>query len=228
MNKKFIWLLILVVLINVAYFIIKNSFSEDIIIISENKKMFYQMEEHKSEISVQIPATPYQKLNSSIYSYLEDIVLNFKKSIKDYSIQPDFNYTLFIDYEEYFYKDIITIVFYIETYLGGAHPNHEIMSFSYDARNGEFIDIATLEKSDPMILSKISFLSRKALKQNEKIVSYSMMIEGTKPLKENFSKFAFTNEGLKLFFQRYQVAPYSSGDISIIVPYNSIPLKISV
>lgn len=228
MNKKFIVLIILFVLINIVYFVIKDPFYEDIITISGNEKMFYQREEHKSEISVQIPVTPYQKLNSSIYSYLEATILNFKKSIKDYSVQPDFNYTLFIDYEEYFYEDIISIVFFIETYLGGAHPNHEIMTFSYDTVKREFIDIETLEKKDPMILTKLSSFSRKALHQNPKIVSYSMMMEGTKPLKENFSKFAFTNEGLLLYFERYQVAPYSSGDISIIVPYDSISLKTSV
>lgn len=228
MNKKFIMLLVLVILINIVYFTFKDQFYESIVTVNENEKMFYQKEEHKSEISVKIPVTAYQKLNNRVYLYLENTILDFKEQIKDYSIQPDFVYTLFIKYEYYFYKDIISVVLYIETYLGGAHPSHKIMTFSYDTKNDEFIDITSLENEDPMIISKLSSLSRKALKQNEKIVSYSMMMEGTKPLKENFRRFAFTKEGLKLFFQRYQVAPYSSGDISIIIPYNSIPLKISV
>ena len=35
----------------------------------------------------------------------------------------------------------------------------------------------------------------------------------------NFNTFALTNDGLLIFFGRYQVAPYYKGEFEVLIPY---------
>ena len=51
-----------------------------------------------------------------------------------------------------------------------------------------------------------------------------MILDGTLPKKENFSNFAFTDNGLLVFFNRYQIAPYSYGSFNIIIPYSDFDI----
>lgn len=49
-----------------------------------------------------------------------------------------------------------------------------------------------------------------------------MFFEGTRPKKENFINFAFTKDGILLFYPYYQIAPYSEGEFNVIIPYDNI------
>ena len=46
--------------------------------------------------------------------------------------------------------------------------------------------------------------------------------EGTKPLIENFSLYYFDKDGLHLTFPPYQVAPWASGPIKIVIPSSKL------
>ena len=79
-----------------------------------------------------------------------------------------------------------------------------------------------LIEKNPNILEKFSKGSRNKLLYNKNIIDTNIMLEGTKPTKENFSNFVLSNDGIILFFKYYQVAPYSQGEFKVTIPYNSI------
>ena len=90
-----------------------------------------------------------------------------------------------------------------------------------------YTDLADFSRCDVLflcapVIKNVAYLEkvRKILKKDPKITGYSMMINGTEPKKNNFNDFCFTDKGLIIFFNRYQVAPYSSGSFVITVPYN--------
>ena len=60
---------------------------------------------------------------------------------------------------------------------------------------------------------------------NDKVV-FDMMIDGTKSIKDNYKYFNITSDGLIIYFNRYQIAPYYYGDYSITIPYNYLDLSI--
>ena len=60
---------------------------------------------------------------------------------------------------------------------------------------------------------------------SEKIVN-DMMLEGTTGAKENYQRFNLSNDGLIIYFERYQIAPYYYGDYSITIPYQYLELTI--
>ena len=77
-------------------------------------------------------------------------------------------------------------------------------------------------KKNPDFLEKLSTIIRKELLSNAKVSNTSMLLEGTKTVKENFTKFAFGKKSFLVFFQPYQISSYSSGSFVVEVPYSKI------
>ena len=68
-------------------------------------------------------------------------------------------------------------------------------------------------------LSKISNYVKKELLSHPGGVS-DMIEEGTVSDYPNYRNFYYNDRGLVFIFEQYQVAPYSSGIIEVIVPYS--------
>ena len=215
--KKYYYVfLILVVIILLINIFIKNEDINIIKVSNENNNL------HNYKINVDYPKTSYSKLNNLIKEKIDMYINTFKGDIKNEYVDKNQYYTLNINYNSFIYEQYISYVFYIEYSTGGAHPNHNIWTITYDTKLNQVITIDDLIKKDNNILNTLSNISRSELIKNKNIVNINMLMNGTKNIKENFSKFAFSNKGLIIFFDRYQVAPYSSGDFSITVPYNKI------
>ena len=92
-----------------------------------------------------------------------------------------------------------------------------------------FININDLINIDKNILIKLSNISREELLRN-KVLSNSdvkeMLMDGTNPKTDNFKRLALTDEGIIIFFERYQIAPYYFGDYNILIPYSKLNLNI--
>lgn len=185
--------------------------------------------DNKYIIKIYFPITNYTKLDKEINKEINKYITDFTSNINNYSYQNDIYYTLYINYDRYDYQNYISVAFYIESFLGGAHPNHIIKTIVFDKNRNKIITIDDLIKQNKNILDKLSNISRKELNKNGKYnsskYSYDLFIEGTKPIKNNFNNFTFTNNGLKIYFNYYQIAPYYFGEASIVIPYNDLNLK---
>ena len=172
-----------------------------------------------TDIKVKYPIYEYYKLNKVI---TENINYYLKDNIDNY-------YFLYIDYKDYEYKEYISIVLYISYFTGGAHPNYEIKTINYNKNINKFIDIDDLINRDKDILNKLSIYSREYFSNNDMFndkVVFDMMIDGTKSIKDNYKYFNITSDGLIIYFNRYQIAPYYYGDYSITISYNYLDLSI--
>ncbi len=222
---KYQIIILLLVLFNLVV-VVKNQdkyiMSEYVMATTNQEKKLDVQDEHQYKMRVYYPTTDYDILNKEIANKMSSYVSNFKKDIEGIEVQPNQYYTLIILYDQYQYQDYISYVFYIEIYNGGAHPNHEIWTITYDTKNGKIVTIDDLITTNSDILNIFSDVSRKQLITNPDIVDMAMMMEGTKPIKENFSNFAFSKRGILLFFPQYQVAPYSSGSFVVTVPYQQV------
>ena len=52
-----------------------------------------------------------------------------------------------------------------------------------------------------------------------------MLKEGTLPILNNYKNILFSDKGLIIYFERYQIAPYYFGDYSITVPYKLLNIE---
>lgn len=177
----------------------------------------------KNEINVSYPRTKYPLLNDDITKKIKAIInefINYSKTELEYN----FTYTVDITYEEFTFNNYLSFVFYTSVYTGGAHPDNKIFTINYDILNNKIITIESILKENT--LKNLSTESRKILLQNKEIEkdkdSLSMLTEGTTPKKENFRNFIFTENGLIIYFEQYQIAPYYKGSFKVLIPYNKI------
>lgn len=214
---KLKYLIILFLIINIIFYI----YIINVKAISNNE---YKIEEKSNnyKIIVYYPKTDYSKLNNVINDKVYEYIKEFKENVNNSDYPINQYYSLIILYDCYEYDNYISYIFRIEDYTGGAHPNHRIYTVVYDIKNNEIITIDDLINKNQKILDIFSENSREVLKSNDKITSSTMLYEGTKPKKENFTNFVFSKNGIILFFQEYQVAPYSQGEFNVILDYKKI------
>ena len=171
---------------------------------------------HPYKMHVDSFYTPIESLNRYVSEKLDEIKTSFLEEMKLATEQNNQIYTLNVTYDSYETEEYLSFVFYIETYTGGAHPNSEIWTVVWDKTNRL---IVTNESFTKDFLEKVSEEVRGDLLMNPKITSPTWLFEGTRPIKENFKSFVYTNDGLLFFFSPYQVAPYSSGLFETLVFY---------
>ncbi len=225
--KKYIILLVSIILLSLYIFNYKNY--------ENNKNIYYSVskintidDEHKNKINIYFPITNYDLLDKEINNIIDTYIKEFKDAINEYKIQENLYYTLYINYDEYTYKNYISFVFNIEMFTGGAHPNHFITTINYDTLNNKFINIDSLIDLNKNILNSLSKESRNILSSDKKFqINYNkdMMYEGTLPNKENFKNFVLTENGLKILFNYYQIAPYYYGETIINIKYEKLNIE---
>lgn len=113
------------------------------------------------------------------------------------------------------------------TYTGGLHPDQSALSVSYDIENGEYLTLGSIlnhidTKEDicDLVLEQLEDLD----------YQYSLFDGYEDVVRERFltdestdEAFYFTKTGLCFYFAPYELAPFSTGIISIEIPYSELP-----
>lgn len=117
----------------------------------------------------------------------------------------------------------------MEWYLrGAAHPSHSIDTYIFDYEKGTLVSLSDLFISGSPYLERLSVLSKDDLMQQsaQGDMGYrydeNMVNEGTSPLKENFARVLPIYDGLIIYFNEYQVAPYAAGPQQVVIPYSKL------
>lgn len=132
--------------------------------------------------------------------------------------------SLIVDFEtKHLSQRLLTLLIHGSEYTGGAHPNSFYYILAIDPKSGRKIPVEDFF-SGPKYLEQLSRLSAEALnKRTEELNTDSKWItEGTAPKADNFDVIWPGEDGLYILFTPYQVAPYSSGATSIIIPYSKL------
>ncbi len=200
--------------------------------LEKSKYVVKEMVEEEEYYSVRIyyPETKYKELNDEIFNFITNKLNDFKNDIgviNKEELSYKFNYD--VTFNSYEYGDYISIVIDTTYYSGGAHPNEYIKSFNYDIKENKMITIEDLIIKNKDIIAILSENSYNILKQEERIKKYSnekFLSGGTSKNQENFSNFAFSKDGLIIFFNKYQVGPYVAGSFEVKLPYDILNLEI--
>jgi hypothetical protein len=116
-------------------------------------------------------------------------------------------------------KDYISVLFYFYEYSGGAHPNTTTNSFNYDLNRNEALRLPDLFAPKANYLKTISDYCIKELK---KLKTVETAEEGAGPDLEKFKSWNIAPSGLRITFDRYQVAAYAAGDHEVVIPFATL------
>jgi hypothetical protein len=130
---------------------------------------------------------------------------------------------------EYADNDLISVSFLEGNFTGGAHPNYNYFTITYDLKNGREIKLAELFKPGAKYLAAVSAYATKDLQSRtmpesgENLgLAQDLFAEGAKPTAENYQNWNITKKGLMFTFDPYQVGPYAAGSQTVIVPYATL------
>ena len=150
-----------------------------------------------------------------IQSFLEDAPFLGGRSM---TYELSINYTSF-DYSPTNNR-LVSLVFDIGMYTGGAHPNNYVHTMLIDTEADRILSLEDLFRDN---VNEVEFL-------------YSIVEPRLRRQLENegfdetyleeeslfFRDFALTSEGLRFYFEPYAVAPYVFGTIEVLVPMSAV------
>lgn len=176
------------------------------------------------EISVLWPQTGNAAIDAQLSQWARQQADDFRNVDAD-DVGSGSPWALDIGYEvERNDGQMFSVVFGIDSYAGGAHPNHNSVAFNFLLPEGAQIDIeqvingrAGLQRLSALTIAKLN----RALLPDE--LSLPEMIQGgAGPEWDNFQTFVLLPGKLKILFDPYAVGPYSSGPQEVEFPLSAL------
>ena len=177
---------------------------------------------HLHQININMPQEQNEVLKKEIENFVKQEKEKFLNQIIDSEVEKDTLYTLDITYKNFCDEQYDSYLFSITTYTGGAHSNTTFKTINLNRKTNTFLEIDSLIEKNKEFLNKISFETRIYFLFHPKIENITMLLDGTRPIKENFSNIIFTSQGYYFFFPPYQIAPYSAGSFEIFFKKESL------
>lgn len=113
------------------------------------------------------------------------------------------------------------------SYSGAHHGSLSCVAANYDLQTGDALTLGSIMHMDASKDSFIEILIDKLDALAEDLALFEGYEEGVRSRlggDENlYEDFFFTNTGLSFFFAPYEIAPYSSGVITVEIPYEELP-----
>ena len=107
-------------------------------------------------------------------------------------------------------------------FMGGAHPNSFTSYHAFDLATGEEIDQRIFVTDSLLLLNIVE----KRCREKQKITAQAnlekegyFLVEGKFFLPQNY---VFVKEGMRVYYNAYEIAPYSYGAIEFTIPYDEL------
>lgn len=232
MTKKYILALFLFLsLLIISYFVqISSRTTAQVKEVYNNTDQF-EIKEIKGQEEYQLnafyPVTKYDTFNKAILEKVTTRVDDFKKQAAELKgLDMYKNLSFDMNFDVYDSNDsMISVVFHIFTYLGGAHPFDEVETLTYDFKTNKMVTIEDLMKKNNNLLTVLSNFSYGKLKDETRIKEYSTdewLKKGLEPKKENYKNFAVEKDDIIFYFGRYELGPYVAGSFQLAVPNETL------
>ncbi|MEM1483905.1 DUF3298 and DUF4163 domain-containing protein [Oscillospiraceae bacterium PP1C4] len=152
----------------------------------------------------------------------------FKMAVEQYEYSVDNNYPVheyeaLQTYEITYQQDcVVSLYFDRYEYTGGAHGNTVRNSDTWNLQSGRRI---TLSQMFPPSVNYKTYLIQTITKQIEEQIKngndiYFENYEENVANSFNENSFYLTREGVVIYFQQYEIAPYASGIPQFLIPYS--------
>lgn len=135
---------------------------------------------------------------------------------------PFFPYELISGYTVTDNKGCITSLFFDQyTYAGGAHGSTVRSSDTWDFRNGKRLTLADFYPHDPSYRENLLKELQRQVAERQEAGQNTYFEDFGKLLPKTWQPdhFFVTPEGIVIYFQQYDIAPYSTGIPEFLLPF---------
>lgn len=179
-------------------------------------ELFKDMEQLKYPIVSEVDNEDMEiKINKDFEKYIKESYKELKENetqAEKYGFQGDYQ----TDYQvKYNTSPCLSIVTSNYIFSGGAHGNTTVQSFNYDIEVGKRVYLTDILTTDEQKKAVQDYVWEYAIERPD-IFYPDLKKEDIKLTKD--TAFYFTDEGITLVFQQYEIAPYVSGNQEIHTP----------
>lgn len=174
------------------------------------------------------------KINSSLKDqvlefkqYIEDIYKEFisstPKELVDSSASSEFRGMSDFEYE--IIDNILSIRLNLIQFTGGAHPMTYRRDFNFDLKTGNVLKLGDLfnEEGKKTYKDKVDSIIRNVIEENPD----NYFVNEFKGIGDNV-QYYLTKDNIVIFYQLYELAPYSAGIPEFKIPYSVFGGNINV
>lgn len=190
--------------------------------------------ERKSEIldiEMAYPKTGIAAIDRAFADWVNGMVADFETGAEEDFASfkadnngelPPWTYSLYLGFEAARNDDAMLVFDFDESiFQGGAHPNHDIITFNYMMPDGWRVYLPEIFAGKPA-LEKISALAIEQLSATllgpDSMSDPEWVQSGAGPQWSNFQDFLLLEDTLVIRFPPYQVAAYAAGDQRVEIP----------
>lgn len=113
------------------------------------------------------------------------------------------------------------------SFAGGMHGSKSCVAVNYDLMTGDILTLGSIMHADASKEDFINLVNEKLEAMKEEYQLYDHYKDGVTDRLDGdenlYEDFFFTTTGLNFFFSPYEIAPYSSGIITVEIPYSELP-----
>ncbi|MDH8677984.1 polysaccharide deacetylase family protein [Fusibacter bizertensis] len=183
-------------------------------------------EEDYQIIAVHFPVTGYNKVDNALNAFASNRIELFKQETADTYLSNEENwpFELQIEYEiVYETSRHLSLLFKETKYLGGAQSLSTIYTFNFNLEQGRELALKDLFKGSSAYLEILSqFVFDQLINENALNIALDedWVVKGSSPLESNFKHFLFTNDGIIILFEKYQIGPAFIGEPRLEIPFD--------
>ncbi len=203
---------------------LKNEYTEDDVLLFTYK--------HQT-ISLIIPDS---EIEQKVIIDLQTRLDGFNSAAQDISDRAKDDYSAGKEWKNYFYEvlytperiDLSVLSLFGEntSWVGGSHPSRSCVSANYDLMTGDVLTLGSILTHEDALDTLCTLLIEEVAEiKAEKYLfaDYSDTIENRFAQNESYNEsWFFSNTGLSFYFSPYEIAPYSSGVITVTIPYEKL------
>ena len=123
-------------------------------------------------------------------------------------------------------QGVLSLFGALSTYSGGMHPDHTNISVNYDLLTGDILTLGSIMHMDATKDVFCNLVLAELETKAQQLYLYSDYQQGVaKRFAQDESQdedFYFTTTGLCFYFSPYEIAPYSSGTVTVEIPYEKL------
>lgn len=170
---------------------------------------------HETVFNNEVPNVSIEKMADLIVDDYESFIDEFK----DTSEKWDINVSVLSTFQK---NQLLSLSFSTESYTGGAHPNSRIEYLIIDLNSEKKLRIDDLVSSKRQLtaVAERLFRKQKNLTSGQSLQDEGYFFEGGKfKISDNIG---LQQNGLIIYFNSYEIAPYAMGPSAVIVPFYEI------
>ena len=174
------------------------------------------------DVAVRYPAIGQAVIDADLAHWAASLVQDFEQNFAQPEMRvkeaPPFSLNVLYAVERPSER-ALSAVFEVSSYTGGVHGNLDILVRSYDMQSGRLLTLEHLFEDAESALQIMSTYCAAVLRATLGSAAVEDMLKaGTSPDADNFAAVVLRPEGIRVYFQPYQVAPWSAGPQAVEIP----------